>query len=429
MPHAPSRLLSLSLRGTAAGAIAGALVLAFRAVVEGGQGAFLPGGVIGNYEALAPPLRLGLPVVTGVVLGLLFRLLPPHLRGVGIVHVLDRLRFSRERDLPASNAVIQFVGAAVALLGGHSVDREGPGVHVGAAGGNLLARHTGDAAEEEVLTLTACGAAAAVAAAFNTPLAGTLFAVEVLLVRYSVPRFIPVAVAAVVASLMSRLVYGHQPAFAVPPVALGSVWETPWLVLLGVAAGALAGLFSIATRSLRERTFQWSPLYAFPLAGAATGLIALAVPQVMGISYDTLQAMLAARLAPLALVAILVGKLVATSVAIGLRVPGGLIGPTLVMGGALGTLVGVSADGVMASATGGPGLYAMVGMVATMGAALRAPLSALLALLELTGNPNILLPGLLAVATAELAVAPVLGRASIFEQLLTVQRKGVGAAG
>jgi len=409
------------------GAVAGTLVLAFRWVVETGQGTFLPAGIVGNYEALGPAYRLGLPLLAGLVLGGLFHALPTDLRGVGIVHVIDRLRFSRERDLPAANAAIQFVAGAVAIVGGHSVDREGPGVHVGAAAGNLLARRAAPTAEEEVLTLTACGAAAAIAAAFNTPLAGTLFAVEVLLFRYSVPRFIPVAIAAVVAALLSRTVYGHQPAFAVPPVALGSVWEAPWLAGLGVAAGVTAGLFSLASTAIRARTFQWSPLLAFPVAGLVTGAIALAFPQVMGISYDTLQAMLAADLAPLALAGILVAKLLATATAIGLRLPGGLIGPTLVMGGAVGTLVGLGAEAVSAAPAGGAGLYAMVGMVATMGAALRAPLSALLALLELTGNPNVLLPGLLAVATAELAVVPVLGQTSVFERLLTVQRKGVGS--
>lgn len=429
MPHAPSRLLSLSLRGVIVGAVSGALVLAFRWVVETGQGSFLPGGRVGNYEALAPAYRLALPILSGLALGLLFRALPAHLRDVGIVHVIDRLRFSRQRDLPGRNAVVQFVAAAAAIIGGHSVDREGPGVHVGATAGNMLARRTEPTAEEEVLTLTACGAAAAIAAAFNTPLAGTIFAVEVLLFRYSVPRFIPVAIAAVVAALLSRMVYGHQPAFTVPPVALGSVWETPWLVLLGVAAGLTAALFGVLSGAIRARTFQWNPLYAFPLAGAVTGVLALAVPGVMGISYDTLQAMLAERLAPLALVAILVAKLLATATAIGLRLPGGLIGPTLVMGGAVGTLVGVGAEHFMTAPSGGAGLYAMVGMVATMGAALRAPLSALLALLELTGNPNVLLPGLLAVATAELAVVPVLGQNSVFERLLTVQRKGVGSTG
>ena len=426
MPHAPSRLFSLSLYAVFTGAVAGSLILAFRWMVETGQGAFLPGGVVGNYEELAPGYRFGLPILSGLVLGALFRALPSELRGVGIVHIIDRLRFSRERDLPVLNAVVQFFGAAAAIVGGHSVDREGPGVHVGATAGNLMARRTESTAEEEVLTLTACGAAAAIAAAFNTPLAGTIFAVEVLLFRYSVPRFIPVAIAAVVAALLSRMVYGHEPAFAVPQVAIGSVWETPWLALLGVAAGVTAGLFSLACGSIRARSFQWTPLLAFPLAGLVTGGIALAFPQVMGISYDTLQAMLAEELAPLALAGILVAKLLATATAIGLRLPGGLIGPTLVMGGAVGTLVGLAAGAVSPEPTGGAGLYAMVGMVATMGAALRAPLSALLALLELTGNPNVLLPGLLAVAAAELAVVPMVGQASVFERLLSVQRKGVG---
>lgn len=424
-PH--TRLFSLSLHAALIGAVSAGLVLALRAAMESVQAGFLPGGVIGNYEALPGWARFALPVATGLVLGAGFALLPNHLRSVGVVHVLDRLRYSRPRELPVVNAVVQFLAAVVAVAGGHSVDREGPGVHIGATTGNLLARHS-DSQPEENLTLTACGSAAAIAAAFNTPLAGTIFAVEVLLYRYSVPRFIPVAIAAVIGAVLGRMVYGPQPAFSVPPIDLATFWELPWLVLLGIGAGLAAALFSAACGAVRRRTFHWSPLLAFPVAGAATGLVAQLVPQVMGMSYDTLQAMLHERFALLALLGILAAKLATTALAIGLRVPGGLIGPTLVMGGAIGALVGLMAETWAAFTIGSPGLYAMVGMVALMGAALRAPLSALLALLELTGNPNILLPGLLAVAAAELAASPLLERASVFDILLLVQRKGMGPA-
>ncbi len=142
----------------------------------------------------------------------------------------------------------------------------------------------------------------------------------------------------------------------------------------------------------------------------------------MGTSYDTLEALLAGKEDLALVLALIVTKLLATGVAIGLRVPGGLIGPTLFVGGAAGSAMGVLFAILEPIESASPTFYAMVGMVAMMGATLRAPLAALIALLELTANPNIILPGMLAVASAELTNRLAIGKDSVFEVLIKIQR-------
>ena len=407
-------LIRLTALGAVSGLLAGLVVLAFRWVIEAGQRGFLPGGLLGNYEALPGWAMLALPVGGGLALGLAFERLPEPLRSVGIVHAIQQLRHTGRPKLPLGNAVVQFFGGAFAIVCGHSVDREGPGVHLGAATGTWVGGRSEDA---ETFTLTVCGAASAIAAAFNTPLAGIVFVIEVLGVRYRVDRFIPVMTASVIGALVSQLAYGATPTFTLASnLEMASLEE---VLLLGVL-GVLTGLVSVAFIEITERTWDWAghlrPVLAFALAGGVTGLVGLVVPQVPGISYDTLNNILNNHLGLSVLASLVLGKVLATAIAIGLRVPGGLIGPSLVIGGALGGVVGVLVQS-LAIPTGGEAFYAAVGMVAMMSAVLRAPLAALMALLELTANPAIIFPGMVAVVFADVVARQMLGRESIFEHV------------
>ncbi len=410
-------LLLHTLGGALTGALAGLVVLAFRWVIEEGQSSFLPGARVGGYEELPAWAVLALPLGGGLVLGLAFERLPPALREVGIVHVLRRLRGAPpQTQLPPGNALVQFLAGAFAICCGHSVDREGPGVHLGAAVGDLLARRGIGLGGPD--TLVACGAAASIAAAFDTPLAGVVFVIEVLGVRYQVERFIPVVTAAVCGAICSRLTYGAAPAFALTGLGMGSLHDLLLLALLGLLTGVMAALFVSATGRFALLGRSWRPLWSFTCAGLVTGLIGLVYPQVLGVSYDTLNAILANRLGAGLLAGLILGKLLATALSVGMRVPGGLIGPSLVLGGAAGGLLGVLAPHWVPFTLASERFYAVVGMASMMGAVLKAPLAALLALLELTGNPEIILPGMTAVVTADLAARQWLGRESVFEHLV-----------
>ena len=399
--------------------MAGVLVTLFRFLIEWSQQWLLPGGQIGNYEALPGWQRFLFPVTGALVLAIIFEFLPVRQRTVGVVHLLDYLRF-RKQKLPLSNAVVQFCCGLVAIVSGNSVDREGPGVHLGAATATLLSIRI-KLNEDECYLLAAAGGAAAIAAAFNTPLAGVIFVIEVLRIRYAINNIVPVIVASVMGAIIGRIVYGPSPAFAVPALSIGSLAELPLILLMGVMIGLLAAGFIIATQYTAKRTISWRPLYAFMLAGLVTGVLAQWVPEIMGLSYDALSRIFHNDMGLQTLLLLVLAKLVATAISIGVRLPGGLIGPSLVIGGAVGGTIELLLFEWYPFYIGSAGFYAMIGMVAMMGAVLRAPLAALVALIELTGNLNIMLPGMIAVVSGEIATRAMIGDSSAFIAMLKVQ--------
>jgi len=419
--------LRLTLLGVVSGVMASLVVLAFKAAIALGQFLLLPQEARGTYPGLDPWLRLLLPVAGGFLLGLIFDRLRAKHREVGVVHVLHRLHTPGKACLPAANLFTQIGGAVTAIVAGHAVDTEGPSVHIGAASASQLGQRLRVSVEEDHI-LAACGAAAAIAAAFNTPLAGVVFVVEVLRVRYEVSRFLPIIVASVVGAVISRLLLHADPTLSVPPLDLNNHWELPNLILLGLAIGVLAIGFIGWCETVAVHTRAWSNRLSFTLAGLVTGILALWTPEIMGSSYATLDRLLAGEegLGMGLVLAMALTKLAATGTAVGLRIPGGLIGPTLFIGGAAGAALGMLFDMLGPMDTASPAFYATVGMAAMMGASLRAPLAALIALLELTGNPNIILPGMLAVAAADITNQLVIGRESVFEILLRSRGSGPG---
>jgi CIC family chloride channel protein len=391
-------LPQLGLLGLFTGLIVGAVMIAFRLLIETAQGAFLPGGNPENYEALAYELRLALPLVGGLAIGLLFQWMPEAVRHVGVTHVMERLAYHQGR-LPLRSAILQFFGGALSIVSGHSVGREGPAIHLGAASGSLAGQRFG-LPNNSLRVLAGCGVAAAIAASFNTPLAGVIFAMEVVLMEYTVVGFAPVILAAVSATALTRFKYGAEPAFVVPPLELGSLWELPFVLAVGIAIGLLAAAFITLIRRAAKHSAGIPFWLRTTLAGLIVGLCALVAPQVMGIGYDTANDALLGRLAFGTLVLVLGFKLLATTASIGLGLPGGLIGPALFMGACAGGALGLLGQWIAPGHASSAGFYALLGMGAMMGGALHAPLAALTAMLELTANPNILWPDMLAVIAA-----------------------------
>jgi CIC family chloride channel protein len=310
----------------------------------------------------------------------------------------------------------------LAIVSGQSVDREGPGVHLGAATSSALGARI-KLSEDDSYLLAAAGGAAAIAAAFNTPLAGVIFVIEVLRVRYAINNIVPVIVASVVGAIISRIVYGPSPAFEVPAVSIGSLFELPVMLVMGVAIGLLAAGFITAVQLTAKQTIGWRPLYAFVVAGFVTGILAQWAPEIMGLSYDALSRIFQNDMTLETLLLLVLAKFAATAISIGARLPGGLIGPSLVMGGAVGGMTELALFEWNVEFPGSAGFYAMIGMVAMMGAVLRAPLAALVALMELTGNLNVILPGMIAVVSGEIAARALIGDASAFTAMLGVQHR------
>ena len=414
-------LLRIALLGAVTGLLAGIIVILFRLSIEISQYYLLPNSQIGNYEALPGWLRFLLPVLGAIALGLFFEKLPVKNRSVGVVHVLNYLRF-RKQKLPWRNAVVQFFGGLIAIISGHSVDREGPGVHLGAANIALIGWRI-KLTEDEYYLLAAAGAAAAISAAYNTPLAGVIFVIEVFRVRYAANYIVPVIVASAVGAILSRLMYGRSPAFDVPALSIGSLSELSVILLMGALIGILAAAFITLLSQTAKLTINWRPLFAFAFAGIITGVLAQWAPAIMGVSYDAVDRIFQNNMGAQTLLILLIAKLIATAIAVGVRIPGGLIGPSLILGGAVGGLTEILVANWFPFSEGSAGFYAMIGMVAMMGAILRAPLTALIALMELTGNLNIILPGMVAVVTAEIATRALVGDISAFTAILKTQHE------
>lgn len=409
-------LPQLAMLGMLSGLLAALVIILFRFVVEEAQLSFLPGADIENYEALPAWLRFTLPVAGGLLVGIIFHFSAKEHRPVGVVHVLERLAYHQAR-LPFKNALLQFIGASISLISGHSVGREGPSVHLGAAAGSLMGQWM-RLPNNCLRTLVACGTAGAISASFNTPLAGVIFAMEVVMLEYTIVGFTPVLLSAVSATLLSHLVYGGEPAFIVPAMEMASLSELPFLLILGVLIGGLAALFIHLLQFFTVRTMAMTIWIRMTLGGVAVGLCALLVPEIMGVGYDTVNDSLFGHLGMGLLLAILVVKMLATTMGLGFGLPGGLIGPTLVIGAVAGALVGQVLTTLGITLDSEIGFYAMVGMGAMMGATLQAPLAALTALLELTVNPNIILPAMLVIVAADLTASHVFGKDSVFRLML-----------
>ena len=404
----------LAVLGLCVGLLSGGVIILFRLLIDVVQSGFLPGGDVENYEGLSVLWRFLLPTLGGLAIGIAFQLAGGV--QVGVVHVLERLAYF-QGHLPLRNLLFQFFGAALSIISGHSVGREGPSVHLGAASGSLLGQGL-QLPNNSIQTLLACGAAAAIAASFNTPIAGVIFAMEVILMEYSIAGFAPVILAAVSATAVSRAVFGAEPAFIVPAMDMGSLLELPYMLVMGVVIGTLAAVFIGQLQRVTLFGQRFAIWQRMTLAGAFVGLCGVFVPAVMGIGYDTVNQAMLGELGLDFLLVVLAVKVLATTVGLGLGLPGGLIGPTLFIGACAGGALGIVADSLFHGQVASPGFYAMLGMGAMMSATLQAPLAALMALLELTYNPHIILPGMLAVVLSDIIASHVFGRDSVFLVLL-----------
>ncbi len=407
-----------ALLGLASGFVTGLVIIAFRLAVEWPLGMILEGGPE-SFESLPPLIAFGLPIVGALALIPIAIWLSPTDQRIGVVHVLERLA-RHQGHMPLRNGVVQFFTGIIALVSGQSGGREGPAIHLGAAGSSLIG-HYMKLPNNSIRVLVGCGVAAAISASFNTPIAGVIFSMEVIIMEYTIAGFIPVILASVVAAVMTQLVFGSATAFEVPSVSMASLLDVPILVVEGAFIGVLAAIFVkmllTTTRYAPEKV--WMRLL---IAGALTGSTALVAPQILGIGYDTVNMALVGELGLSVLLLVFILKIIVSSTILALGMPVGIIGPTL--------FIGAMAGGIFAHAAGNLGtilsddaLYVTLGMGAMMGAVLQAPLAALMAVLELTNNPNIILPAMLVIIIANMTASQLYGVRSVF--MMQMQAMGL----
>lgn len=354
-----------------------------------------------HLPALGRWFVVAAPVVTGLVYGPLVARFAPEARGHGVPEVMLAVARDGGRIRPRV-AFVKAGASALCLAGGGSVGREGPIVQIGSALGSALAQAL-HLDERRVRLLVACGAAGGIAATFNAPLAGVFFAMEIILRRWSAESFGMVVLSSVTASVIGRAIIGDDPFLDLPPFRVDHLVQYPLFAVLGVVAGLVGVLFSRVLYGVEDLCdLLWrGPEWARPaVGGVVLGLLLLVLPQMYGVGYPVLGAAVGGGYGVAFLLLLLAGKLVATSLTIGIGGSGGVFAPGLFVGAMLGAAFGQVVATVAPGAGGSPGAYALVGMGAVFAGAARAPITAVVILFELTGEYTIILPLMLAVVLA-----------------------------
>lgn len=351
------------------------------------------------------------PVLGGLVIGLMARYGSEKIRGHGIPEALEAILLGRSLINPKV-AILKPVSSAVSIGTGGPFGAEGPIIMTGGAFGSLFAQlfHLSSA---ERKTLLVAGAAAGMSAVFATPIAAVLLAVELLLFEWKPRSFIPVATAAIIASVVRVPLLGVSPIFPVATHAMLEPRALALALLVGVCAGFVSGFLTALVYAC-EDAFAKLPLHWMwwpALGGLFVGLGGLLDPRVLGVGYETIHGLLRGEILGAALVGLIFAKGIVWAVALGSGTSGGVLAPLLTIGGAVGALLGAltGADHL--------GLWAMVGMAAMMGGTMRAPLTGMVFLLELTHDLNAL-PALLVGSVAALCVTVLLLRRSILTEKL-----------
>jgi CIC family chloride channel protein len=424
-----AQLPGLWLLAVAIGIVVAGAAVVFRLGISAVQYLWL-GTVTAPMSEVAASLPwwavLAGPTLGGLAVGLILRYALANRRAGAVADVMEA-KALRGGRMELRVGLVSAAVSAITLGCGASAGREGPVVHLGATLGSYFAARLA-LPGRAVRTLLGCGVAAAIAASFNAPIAGVLFALEVILGHYALSAFVPIVIASVAATVVTRVYLGDFPAFVLPAYEIVSDFEFPAFALLGVVcAGVAVALQSSLIVSDRLAGRLPLPLWLRPvLGGAVVGAIGIAVPQVLGVGYEATDTALKGGFALSTLLLLLVVKTAATAITYASRFGGGIVSPALFLGAMTGGAFGIIAAEVFPELASSHGLYAMVGMGAVAAAVLGAPISTTLIVFELTGGLGISVALLLAVSVATGLTQAVHGR-SFFEWQL--ETRGLSLSG
>jgi CIC family chloride channel protein len=363
-----------------------------------------------------------IPMVGGLAVAPITYRLAKEARGHGVPEVMLAVAL-RGGIIRPFIALAKSIASSICIGSGGSAGREGPIVQIGSALGSTVGQMF-KMSEDRVRILVGCGAAAGISATFNAPIAGVLFALEIILGDFTMYAFSPVIISSVTATVVSRAFLGNYPAFIVPQYHLVSVWEMPMYIGLGLLAGGFSVVFVRALYG-SEDFFEGLRIsnYLKPaLGGLILGIIGLFYPQVFGVGYEAINAALHEEALIWVLFLLVFMKIAATSLTLGSGGSGGIFAPSLFMGAMLGGFFGNVVHLAFPQVTATPGAYALVGMSAMVAGTTHAPITAMLIIFELTGDYRIILPLMLASVIATL-VANKLHTDSIYT--LKLSRRGI----
>lgn len=374
----------------------------------------------GHWTFMLMPV---IPLIGGLVVGMVIHFFLREDRYHGVAGVMEAVALAGGRLyyrlLPAKT-----IAASLSIGSGASVGPEDPSVQIGSNLGSMFGQLL-RFSDERVRILVAAGAAGGIAAAFNAPIAGVFFALEIIIGELSSKAFGIIALAAVVSSVFTQAISGPEPAFHVPAYALHSVWELPLYLGLGIICGPIAAIYIRFLYAARDVFDRWNiPRWLKPaIAGLIVGLVGIYLPQVFGVGYETIGKILDAK--PLALrllLLLLMAKLILTPISIGGGFFGGVFAPSLFLGATTGGAYGLIVQRLFPALDIAPPAFAMVGMAAVLAGAVHAPLTAIILLFEMTDNYRIILPLMFAVAVS-LFISRHLQRDSVYT--FGLARKGI----
>ena len=384
--------------------------------------------ISGLMQEYYPLHLLLIPAIGGAFVGPLVYYFAREAKGHGVPEVMESLELRGGRIRPRV-VVVKSLASSICIASGGSVGREGPIAQIGSALGSIVGQVLKLSADR-VRTLVACGAAGGIAATFNAPIAGAVFALEVLLRRFGSVYFGAVVISAVTADVIAHYFEGDQRTFLTPDYALNSPWELLLYTLMGILAALAAVGFS---RLLYFSEDMWR-LVRVPeptkpiLGGILLGVLGIfsfqidGFPRVFGVGYDTIESSLFSQLTLQMTFGLLLLKLLATTLTLGSGGSGGIFAPSLFMGAMLGGTFGHMAHSIFPETVAPSGAYALVGMAAFFGGVAHAPITAILILFEMTGDYQIILPLMLATVVSTI-VSRNVSRDSIYT--LKLKRRGV----
>lgn len=413
----PRTSLQLCLLGIVGGVCAASLIILFRFCIEWIQLLYLTD--VYDFTTLDASARFLLPI-GGAVLVVLFAYLTgfKHYR-MGIPFVIHRVK-QHYGHIPILTTLNQFFGGMIALASGFVVGREGPSVHLGAAGSGFIG-HWLRLPYNSIRILAGCGIAAGISASFNTPFAAVIFVMEVVLREYKIHIFIPVMLAAACGSVLTRIVFGQEHELSFLQFHAFSQWIFLYLILFGVVLGFIAWLFNsqlmFVIKQFRPLRMRWRLL----LAGIITGVMGFVLPEAMGAGLESTMSLFTEEANIYLLLAVLISKFALAVLAIGLGIPGGVIGPLFVLGMLSGAILSLPLTGWL-DVDFYSSSFALLGMAGLLTAVLHAPLAALSAVMELSYSPEVILPAMLVIVPAYITSTQLLGNSSIFIRQLEYQK-------
>ena len=406
------------------GLVSGFGAIGFRYLIDFIQSIFYGSG--GKLLDLAQSVpwysRVWYPAVGGLVVGPVVYFLAREAKGHGVPEVMEAVAL-RSGLIRKRVVFVKSLVSAVCIGTGGSVGREGPIVQIGSGIGSGIGQVL-KVSGDRIRTLVGCGAAAGIAATFNAPIAGSMFALEIILGDFGLATFSPIVISSVVATAVSRHFLGDAPAFIVPAYQLISAWELPLYVVLGLFCAVVAVGFTTLLYRFEDMfdSLKFPEYLKAAFGGLILGCIGLLFPHILGVGYAAIDLALMQNLSWWFMFLLVLAKTLATSLTIGSGGSGGIFAPSLFLGAMAGGFFGTVVHSVFPGVTASSGAYSIVGMGAVVSGTTHGPLSAILILFEMTGDYKIILPLMIACIISALASGQLLSD-SIYT--LKLARRGV----